>query len=340
MNTRAIQSHEFLANTAWSTAVRTTIAGDASNRSYDRLTLPSGETAILMDAPPQFGEDIRPFMRIATDLSQSGLSTPKMFDADETLGFLILEDFGDDLIGRLADVHPEQEVDLYGAAVDVLVHLHACPAPSHLTSFDNTMMSQMIAPAFDWYCRGADLDWEHQAAQFEPLFYALLEEHIGAPSVLMLRDYHAGNLLWLPQRHAPANVGVLDFQDAHLGHPAYDLVSLLQDARRDVPADLEQKMITRYLTATSVDPASFSAAYYVLGAQRSLRILGVFARLSMHFGKQHYVELIPRVYSLLQRDLAQPALAPIANQLLAAIPPPTQNLLQKLKDKCATIPTL
>ncbi len=339
MTTRMTQSEMFLATTAWADADRTNIAGDASNRKYDRLTLRDGQTAIFMDAPPHLGEDIRPFMRVAMHLSQSGLSAPKLFEADEASGFLILEDFGDDLFGHLADQNPARAPELYGAAVDVLVHLHACPAPSFLTPFTNSLMSQMIAPAFDWYCRGAELDWQHQAARFEPLFLTLLNEYVGAPSVLMQRDYHAGNLLWLPDRSAPANVGLLDFQDAHLGHPAYDLVSLLQDARRDVPPALEQEMIARYLTATSVEPDGFAAAYHVLGAQRNLRILGVFARLSMHFSKPQYVDLIPRVYALLQRDLAHPALASVADLLRSELPDPTPSLLQKLKDKCATIPT-
>jgi hypothetical protein len=157
--------------------------------------------------------------------------------------------------------------------------------------------------------------------------------------VLALRDFHAENLVWLPDRAGVARVGLLDFQDAEAGHPAYDLVSLLKDARRDLAPGLEQEMIDRFLSRTGCDPERFAAAYAALGAQRNLRILGVFARLSMHFGKPHYVDLIPRVWAHLTASLRHPALAPLARRVADDLPEPTPDILASLKEQCATVPT-
>jgi len=158
--------------------------------------------------------------------------------------------------------------------------------------------------------------------------------------VLIQRDFHAENLLWLPNRTGVQRVGLLDFQDARTGHPAYDLVSLLKDARRDVPAKVERAMIARYVQNTNSDPRAFDAAYQLLGVQRNLRILGVFARLSLHFNKPHYVDLIPRTWAHLMQGLSHPALKKLRDQVLKDLPPPTPENLTVLKEKCASIPTL
>jgi aminoglycoside/choline kinase family phosphotransferase len=156
---------------------------------------------------------------------------------------------------------------------------------------------------------------------------------------MILRDFHAENLIWLPGRTGSARVGLLDFQDALMGDPSYDLVSLLQDARRDVPHDLAQAMIRRFTAATGADPDAFLASYCATGAQRQLRILGIFARLSLHFGKVRYVDLIPRVWGHLMTCLQHPDLAAVKTLADGMLPPPTPGNLQILRDKCATIPT-
>jgi len=159
----------------------------------------------------------------------------------------------------------------------------------------------------------------------------LLAQHAADATVVIQRDYHAENLLWLPDRDGVARVGLLDFQDAMLGHPAYDLVSLLQDARRDVPAEIELSMTRRFIDRSGVDEHGFRTAYAVLGVQRNLRILGVFARLSLDYGKPHYVDLIPRVWAHLRRGVDHPAMAPVADLLLQTLPLPTADNLNRLK---------
>ncbi|MCW8843650.1 MAG: phosphotransferase [Rhodobacteraceae bacterium] len=340
MTNRAHLLDAFLATTSWSDAARSALAGDASNRRYLRLRRNSGETAVLMDAPPEKGEDIRPFIAIAQELLSAGLSAPRLLANDERAGFLLLEDLGDDLFARVVVRSPELESSLYQAATDVLLALHKRPAPADLAAYSPAIMTVMAAMAYRWYLRGIDRPFETVATKFEAAFQPLLEDIAPEADVLIQRDYHAENLLWLPNRDGVARVGLLDFQDAMAGHRAYDLVSLLQDARRDVPLSVEAEMIDRYIEASGLPRAPFDAAYHLLGVQRNLRIIGVFARLSMHFAKPHYIDLIPRVWGYLQRDLDHPALAPVRSLVLDTLPEPTTPRLQTLREKCGTIPTL
>lgn len=332
MTDRETLSRAFLTAAGWGAAGRVALAGDASNRRYDRLTDAAGHRAVLMDADPARGEDVRPFVRIARFLLAAGLSAPRIMAADDAHGFLLLEDLGDELFARAIMSRPQLETALYEAATDVLVALHRLKPPD-LAPYDPDLMTRLAALAFGKYRAGiaGDADARAQAA-FETRFRQLLQERTQdiAP-VTVLRDYHAENLLWLPARDGVARVGLLDFQDAMAGHPAYDLVSLLQDARRDVPPPIEAAMIARYLDATGLDPDRFAAACAVLGAQRNLRILGVFARLGMEAGKPHYVDLIPRVWGLMLRDLDHPALTPVADLLRDALPAPDPSALRRLK---------
>jgi len=335
---RAQQAQDFLRAAGWHDAVQLTIAGDASNRRYDRLTTADGSVAILMDAPPSKGEDVRPFVHITTFLRQQGLSAPAIYAKDPRHGFLLLEDLGDDLFARVVQTQPDHEETLYEAAVDVLVHLHRANTPD-LPAYDTATMTPLATLAFDWYQLGATGYVDPDAKQqFESAFSDALRPLDADISVLIQRDYHAENLLWLPDRAGVACVGLLDYQDAMLGHPAYDLVSILQDARRDVNPELAERMIDRYLKATEMDPADFRNAFALLGAQRNLRILGVFARLSLSYGKPHYIDLIPRVWAHLQTCLNQPACIDLAKALHNHLPQPTPEILQSLKDQCATRP--
>jgi aminoglycoside/choline kinase family phosphotransferase len=194
----------------------------------------------------------------------------------------------------------------------------------------------MTAPAFEWYSGG---DADRHIKRFRDIFHPLAKSLDAVAKVVILRDYHAENLLWLPERTGTAMTGLLDFQDALLGHPAYDLVSILQDARRDVAPQTETDMIAYYLANTGKDEAAFQTAYALLGAQRNLRILGIFARLCQRDGKPHYVDLIPRVWSYVQRDLAHPALADVADVLASSLPAPTNDFLEDLRARCATSPS-
>lgn len=337
MTERERMTGTFIAATAWAGAERAPLAGDASNRRYERLSL-HGKTAVLMDAPRDKGEDITPFIQIARFLTHLGLSAPTLLAEDTENGFLLLEDLGDDLFARVILRDPSKERMLYEAATDALVHLHKAAPPVDLPAYDPAIMLDMAALAWRWYLGGALAKDAAAEQRFRASFGPILHHYAADKSVLIQRDYHAENLIWLPDRDGPARVGLLDFQDAMAGHPAYDLVSVLQDARRDVPPAIEAAMIDRYANATGQDNTAFRAAYAVLGAQRNLRILGVFGRLCLMNGKAHYVDLIPRVWDLLLRDLDHPALSPVASLITDALPAPTPAILKRLKDKCATFP--
>jgi aminoglycoside/choline kinase family phosphotransferase len=321
----------FLAAHGWGSAARHALAGDASNRRYLRLKQPDGTRAVLMDAPPERGEDVRPFTAIARHLSALGLSAPAILAEDTQTGLLLLEDLGDALYARVLERDPAQEPLLYRTATDLLVELHRHAPPADLAPYAPPLMADLAALALDWYRHGAT--GENDIA-LRARFCAEIETHLSAlpetDSVLIQRDYHAENLLWLPDRAGVARVGLLDFQDAMRGHPAYDLVSLLQDARRDVTPATTRAMLDHYIAATGADADAFTTAFHWLGAQRNLRILGVFARLSLRDGKPHYVALIPRVWAHLQTDLRHPALAPLAALVAEALPPPTPAHLARL----------
>ena len=332
MTDRAALASEFCARAGWALAERRVLAGDASNRRYDRLTDPTLGRAVLMDAPPEKGEDVRPFLSIARILSDQGLSAPQILAEDKEQGFLLLEDLGDDLYARVVLENPEIEEQLYTAAVDVLVALHHFKPPVDLPTYDAATMAPLADLALEWYAPNAE------KTALSVVLEPLLTAHAPRTEVLVLRDYHAENLLWLPDRIGIARVGQLDFQDAMRGHPAYDLVSLLKDARRDVPEALQTRLMDHYTSATGQEPEGFRSAAAIQSAQRNLRILGVFARLCLRDGKAHYVDLIPRVWRNLQSDLSDPALVPVARVVADLLPTPTPDILQDLKARCATAP--
>ena len=332
MTDRTALADAFLATTDWAGARRAPLAGDASNRRYERLTDPrTGRTAVLMDAPVERGEDVRPFLRIARHLRETGLSAPEILAEDPEHGFLLLEDLGDDLFARVLATQPDLERPLYEAATDVLLALHRAPCPP-LDAYAPQVMAEMASLAFRKYRDGVlgEAD-DTAAARFAERFADILQSATRDDPVMILRDYHAENLIWLPGRKGIARVGLLDFQDAMTGHRAYDLVSLLQDVRRDVPAGIETRMLARYIDGSGTNDHAFRTAYAVLGAQRNLRILGVFARLATDYGKPRYVDLIPRVWAHLVRDLDHPALAPVAQMLVDTLPAPSPETLQRLR---------
>lgn len=334
---RANEIEAFLADTPAAGATRKTLAGDASLRRYDRLTLAGGGTLVLMDAPPGSGEDIRPFARIARWLAGAGLSAPKIVAEDPKAGLLLLEDLGDALYSEVVTAQPEMEAPLYAAATDLLAELQRVPPPAGLATYDTALLTDLAALAWRWY----RLDVAHKTdtgAPFRQTFADLLRRHAGPPGGVALRDFHAQNLIWLPDRAGAARVGLLDFQDAMLAPAVYDLVSLLTDARRDVPRDLAEDMTARFAAQSKGGQDEIRAACAVVGLQRNLRILGVFARLSLHFGKLQYIDLIPRVWTHIQCDLAHPVNAPIRD-LVATLPAPDPGHLNELRERCGTIPT-
>jgi aminoglycoside/choline kinase family phosphotransferase len=332
MTERASQSQAFLAGAGWGDAARHFLAGDASDRSYDRLRH-GAATAVLMDAPPGKGDDPARFIAIAAHLQSLGLSPPRILAQDLAVGFLLLEDLGDGIFARLVRADPACEIALYTAATDVLLHLHAAPAPADLPDLAAQDWARAAAFALEWY-RFAITGDRIDPAAFEACLTEAMQAHADGPRVMILRDYHAENLLWLPERSGVARVGLLDFQLAQMGQPGYDLVSLLQDARRDVPVATESAMIRHFLDMTGGNASDFAQGYAVLGAQRALRIIGVFARLCLVSGKSGYLALLPRVWAQLQRNLAQPGLEPLAKICAQLLPEPGPANLDLIGARC------
>ncbi len=308
------QRRAFAVHAGWGDAAHRPLAGDASERRYERLTR-GDTTSVLMDDPPP-GHSVGPYVRIARLLRGMGYSAPEIVAADEALGFALLEDFGDDSFSALL-AGPDAaslECTLCEAATDLLIDLHRRPVPPDLPRYDAPWLLSDAALFLETAM--GDAAEPATAAEFEAAWRKPLEEARRGPQVLCLRDFHAGNLMWLPARgdgsSGTSRVGLLDFQDARLGPTAYDLVSLLQDARRDLGAGLEAAMVARYLNASpNLDQAAFRAAYAILGAQRAVRIIGVFHRLAKRDGKPAYLAHLPRVWRHLDANLVHPSLAPV-----------------------------
>ncbi len=338
----------FLDTSGHGAAQRQRLTGDASTRAYERLSLaPAGErpdesSAILMiaprrpDGPPvkrglpysaiaHLAEDVKPFVAMANGLRMRGFSAPAIFAADLDQGFLLLEDFGAG--GVVEGDPPGPMAQRYRAAVDVLVALHALALPERLPV---TPEIEHAIPPYDldaflieielllaWYLphhHAAPSTAAHDA--FLAIWGQALGPALAAPKTWVLRDFHSPNLMWLPEREGIAQVGLLDFQDALIGPAAYDLASLLQDARVDVPEELELELLGRYVRARrAADPgfdlAEFAMVYATLAAQRASKILGIFARLDKRDGKPQYLRHLPRIRRYLQRALGHPALAPL-----------------------------
>ncbi|MBW0145061.1 aminoglycoside phosphotransferase family protein [Sphingomicrobium clamense] len=299
---------DFLAESGWGGAEILPLAGDASFRRYFRVEHPELGRAVLMDAPPEH-EDVRPFIAIAEHLDAQGLRAPRILGRDLEKGLLLLEDFGDDRVGPVLADDRSRERAIYEAAVDTLVDLVRRPLPDDLPPYDEAALKREVMLFPEWYAPALELevDVDGFVAAWQASWGGLLERTADKP-VLVLRDYHADNLMLL----AEGGLGLLDFQDALAGHAAYDLVSLLQDARRDVDPALERAMLDRFIDALEIaDREEFEADYALLGAQRNVKILGIFTRLWKRDGKDHYLALQPRVWGLLERDLAHPALAQV-----------------------------
>ncbi len=303
---------DFLARAGWGGAAVAPLAGDASFRRYFRVGR-GGRCAVLMDAPPP-EEEVAPFLAMAGYLARHGFAAPRVLAADEARGLVLLSDLGDRRMREAVDADPTLEGPVYEAAVDLLVRLRDA-APADVPPYDSAALHREAALFVDWWAPAADLEVDrdgHRAA-WDAVFAGL-----AGAGATVLRDYHAENIMLTGGGGAPA-LALLDFQDALVGHPAYDLVSLLQDARRDVSAELEAAMLDRYRSATG-EGEGFAADYHRLGAQRNAKILGIFARLSRRDGKHRYLDLMPRVRAHLARDLAHPALAPVAAWFAANVP--------------------
>jgi hypothetical protein len=343
---------QFLTGAGFIDAKRQRMPGDASTRSYARL-FQDDNAVILMNSPRRpdgpaiydgkpysaavhLAEDVKPFVAIAGGLRERGLSAPAIFHADLDAGFLITEDFGRE--GFVEGEPPGPIAERYEAAVDMLAALHwkklpdILPLAPHITyaipAFDIDALLVEIGLMLEWYLpdRGAE-PADNLRAEFMTQWRDLLGKTAALPKTWVLRDFHSPNLIWLAERAGIAKVGVIDFQDAVLGPAAYDLVSLLQDARLDVPEQLELTLLSRYikarhLTDNTFDPASFAEGYAIMSAQRNTRLLGTFARLNRRDGKPQYLRHQPRIWTYLTRSLAHPVLSGIRGWYEAHVPPP------------------
>ena len=341
---RQSETDAFLKSAGWAAAVRTPMPGDASTRRYVRLDL-DGRKAMLMDQPQSAeapvasaratpeerrslgynavarlaGADVARFVAASNFLRAQGLSAPEIYAADPVKGFAIIEDLGDALYADVVGSHDEKE--LYGAAVEVLAVLHAQDAPDTLPpdkalhAYDETAMLAEIDLLTDWFLpvalgRAAAAD---EIAEHRALWQATLHEALKPSPVFVHRDYHAQNLIWLPSREGVARVGLIDFQDAVAGSKAYDLISLVEDARRDVAPEIGEAATAHYLKAmrqqgTPVDETAYRSQMAVMAAQRNAKIAGIFARLYKRDAKPRYLGYLPRVWGYLNRDLEDPAL--------------------------------
>lgn len=322
---RAPARHAFLDSQGLGAAPIALLAGDASFRRYYRLQSPSGPL-VLMDAPPP-QEDVRPFARLSAHLDALGFSVPRVLAADEANGLLLLEDFGDATYTRALAAGAD-EAELYALAVDVLLALHAIPSERALLPglplYETDDMTDKAGLLMDWYPtlatgRAAD---PALAAEYRALWQATLPALDAGPRTLVLRDYHVDNLMLLDGRAGIRRCGLLDFQDAARGATAYDLVSLIEDARRDIDPVLYRTMLDRYLA--SLPPSArpdFLAAVALCAAQRHSRVIGVFSRLKLRDGKGHYLQHLPRLWWLFERALAHETLAPIRAFVDRHVPP-------------------
>jgi hypothetical protein len=328
------------------------IAGDASTRSYQRMTQ-GRNSLIVMNAPPRpdgppvkrglaysaiahLAEDVQPFVALAAALRERGFSAPKIFAADHQAGFVVLEDLGSEPM--VAGSPPQPIAERYERATDLLIALHRLELPDTLPvaphvaytvpPYDLDAFLIEAELLLDWYLphRGAAATAQARAL-FLSLWRDALRPALDAPKTWVLRDYHSPNLLWLEGRDGIAQVGLLDFQDAVIGPFAYDLASLLQDARVDVPEELEITLFDRYVRARreadkDFDADGFGRVYATLAGQRATKILGIFARLDRRDGKPQYLRHLPRVFAGLRRALTHPALTGLADWYLANVPPP------------------
>jgi tRNA threonylcarbamoyl adenosine modification protein YjeE len=343
---------QFLTEAGFADAKRQRMPGDASTRSYARLIRDDG-VVILMNSPRRpdgpaiyggkpystavhLAEDVKPFVAIAKALSERGFSAPSIHHADLDAGFLITEDFGSE--GFIEGDPPRPIVERYESAVDMLAALHWKKLPDvlplapqinyALPTFDIDAMVVEIGLMLEWYLpdRGTAAT-NNMRAEFVMLWRDLLAKAAAVSKTWMLRDFHSPNLIWLGERSGISRVGVIDFQDAVLGPAAYDLVSLLQDARLDVPEQLELALLTRYIKArhatdAAFDPAGFAEIYAIMSAQRNTRLLGTFARLNRRDGKPQYLRHQPRIWTYLTRSLAHPVLAGLRDWYSANVPAP------------------
>jgi N-acetylmuramate 1-kinase len=328
MSDRARLRADFVSRAGWGGAQEKLLAGDASFRKYFRLAR-AGGTVVVMDSPAAH-EPVGPFARVGRHLRGLGLSAPEIFAEDETNGFLLLEDLGDHTFARvLAD--GGEECELYLRATDVLAAVHRAPRHGLLPGLDAYKGEALIEASLllpQWYLAtvAGRVASDEDIASYRVAWRRCLAHLPETDDALLLRDYHKDNLMWLPARPGVKACGLLDFQDAQRGHPSYDLVSLIEDARRDVSAAVYDACLERYLVATGLDRRDFATSFALMAAQRHARVIGLFVRLLERDGKPDYLPHLPRVWRLFERALRHAALEPLRAWVDRTLPPSLRRL--------------
>lgn len=356
MSDRDIEISAFLEVSGWGDADIESFPGDASSRRYFRLTRGT-EVAVLQDAPrgaeaPAEPEGATPedrrelgynalarlagpepaaFACLSNELVIRGFSAPKILAADLSAGLILLEDFGPSVYARVIESDPDLEAPLYAAAVECLAEIYRSSFPAKMRyadaewrvrNYDETALLTETHLFIDWYAADKGTKMSSKArAEWDEIWTNLFETLNAHAPGLALRDFHAENLFWLPERESVGKVGLIDFQDGLFVHPAYDLVSFLEDARRDVSSELVDGLIDQFCSQAKLsDPDAFRRAYAVLGAQRNAKILGIFVRLAERDGKPSYRKLIPRVFAHFQKNVAGEDFAALRNWLATHLP--------------------
>jgi len=346
VSARAAAATAFLASAGWGGADSAALAGDASPRRYWRLSGgPGGAGAVLMDADPAQGQEVGRFAAMTEWLRAQGFSAPEILALDAGAGLVLMEDLGDALFARVCARDAGLEHALYAAAVDALAALQSLTPPHRVSGwgcahtpppYDAATLAREARLAVEWWApsAGAPLG-EGAAAEYDALIAQATQNAAQDRRALVLVDYHAENLLWLPSRAGVARVGLLDYQDARIGSPAYDLVSLLGDARRDVGAAAAMRAAYAATQGADFDSEGFARDAAALSAQRCLKILGLFARLARRDGKPGHLAHLPRVWRVLAQDLRHPALAPLAAWVARWLPAPDAATLARVRSLAA-----
>ena len=317
----------FLRHHGWDDARTEKITSDASNREYTRLSKKQN-TSILMDSDPTTNESIENFIYFTNQLRKQKFSAPKIYGQDICNGLLLLEDLGSDSFANILKSKPHLENHIYQEAINQLIEIRKNKIPRLTRKYDLKILLQEAVLFSEWYL--SPLRASYESSHLLKILRVTLQETLKQDTTLVLRDYHAENLMWLPDRSDNRRVGLLDYQDALAGNPAYDIASLLKDARREVPKKLQEELIKYFLKKTNLDHAVFSRDYSILSAQRNLKIIGIFSRLSIRDNKSGYLDLIPRVWKNLQDDLKHPSLNELSEFIKSNSPQPTLENLGKL----------
>jgi N-acetylmuramate 1-kinase len=317
MTARGTLIEEFLARAGWSEATRQPLAGDASKRRYLRLKQDDATTAILMDADPRLDSTTPAFVAMTHWLFDHGLSAPEILAAEPEAGLLLLEDFGDASVSALCATQPDRQTEVYKTCIAALLRIRSL-APPALPCPDASTLAAWTSLA-DTHYPGADTA---RLLKFRAALETILANQSTHPPTLSLRDFHADNLIWLEQREGIRRLGLLDYQDAFLTHPVYDLVSLLTDARRDISAQMRRSMIAEYAAQSGDDIEQLGAAFAAFSCQRNMRILGIFARVAYQDGRAAYLRFLPRTHGYLVEALDHPIFDAHRESVLAALPAP------------------